>query len=156
MSFVTNDINNRIVKALKRNWESPSLPPKKLYRWGSHYSKTILPFSSHDMFSNPVSSDLADDALNKCKELPEAYIWDIQNNRIWHKAIILTNRQSMNPKKSTFKVMLPIKPARTMTGSFKEFSASAFKFKSFNTTSPGKKNQNWWQNSLGINWSRVG
>lgn len=32
--------------------------------------------------------------------------------------------------------MVPIKPAFTVTGSFSEFRASAFNFKSFRTTSP--------------------
>lgn len=36
----------------------------------------------------------------------------------------------------TFRVMVPTKPALTVTGRFKEFSASAFNFKSLRTTSP--------------------
>jgi hypothetical protein len=39
---------------------------------------------------------------------------------------------------ATFNVIVPTKPALTVTGSFSEFSASAFKFKSLRTTSPAK------------------
>lgn len=36
----------------------------------------------------------------------------------------------------TFNVIVPMKPAFTVTGSLSEFSASAFNFKSLSTTSP--------------------
>lgn len=39
-------------------------------------------------------------------------------------------------KIATFKVMVPTKPDLTATGSFSEFRASAFNFKSLRTTSP--------------------
>lgn len=39
---------------------------------------------------------------------------------------------------ATFSVMVPIKPALTVTGSFSAFSASAFNFKSLRTTSPAE------------------
>ena len=38
----------------------------------------------------------------------------------------------------TFNVMEPTKPALTVTGSFRAFSASAFNFKSLRTTSPAE------------------
>lgn len=47
--------------------------------------------------------------------------------------------------KGTFKVMVPMKPAFTMTGSFREFNASAFNRNSLRTTSPileGRKRKN--------------
>lgn len=37
---------------------------------------------------------------------------------------------------ATFNVMVPIKPAFTVTGSFSALRASAFNFKSLRTTSP--------------------
>lgn len=40
---------------------------------------------------------------------------------------------------STFNVIVPTKPALTVTGSFNKFSASAFSFKSLRTTSPTRK-----------------
>lgn len=39
---------------------------------------------------------------------------------------------------ATFNVMVPTKPALTVTGSFSAFSASAFSFKSLRTTSPAE------------------
>lgn len=41
--------------------------------------------------------------------------------------------------KNTFNVIVPMNPALTMTGSFSEFNASAFNFKSLRTTSPTRK-----------------
>ena len=38
----------------------------------------------------------------------------------------------------TFNVIVPTKPALTVTGSFSAFSASAFNFKSLRTTSPAE------------------
>jgi hypothetical protein len=48
-----------------------------------------------------------------------------------------TSVQAITPN-ATFNVMVPTKPAFTVTGSFSEFRASAFNFKSLRTTSPVK------------------
>lgn len=67
-----------------------------------------------------------------------------------HIYIYMTNQskvKSNDPKVSsrqpvmvnaTFNVMVPTKPALTVTGSFSAFSASAFSFKSLRTTSPAE------------------
>lgn len=43
--------------------------------------------------------------------------------------------------KPTLNVIVPTNPALTITGSLKEFNASAFSFKSLRTTSPLIKNR---------------
>lgn len=59
----------------------------------------------------------------------------------------LTKQKSNKKPKLTFKVIVPRKPALTVTGSFNAFSASDFSFKSLRTTSPKKM----WENMLNIN-----
>lgn len=48
------------------------------------------------------------------------------------------SQRATKKQKFTFKVIVPRKPALTVTGSFNAFNASAFNFKSLRTTSPGK------------------
>lgn len=45
-------------------------------------------------------------------------------------------QRSTKERNITFKVIVPRKPALTVTGSFNAFNASAFNFKSLRTTSP--------------------
>lgn len=52
---------------------------------------------------------------------------------------VKTSKFHQGKKIATFKVMVPTKPDLTATGSFSEFRASAFNFKSLRTTSPEKQ-----------------
>lgn len=57
-----------------------------------------------------------------------------KNGEIWMES--KANGRENGEKMATFNVMVPTKPALTVTGSLREFSASAFNFKSLRTTSP--------------------